>query len=208
MTPGFLLPLGMFFLGMDLGQQRDHTAIVVVERLGQSKLLVVRWVERIALGTPYVRVVERLKEIVRSGEFFGRVRVAVDGGSMGSPVMEMIGLAGLGCDVAAVVSTAGSKAKSGGLRGIGSWYTVPKKDLLGEVLVRLEKRELRFAKDLPELGNLLKELKDMQMTVSAKDSVRMGADGSGQHDDLVIALALACWRASGGEFGEKNYPIF
>jgi hypothetical protein len=25
--------------------------------------------------------------------------------------------------------------------------------------------------------------------------VRMGADGAGEHDDLAIALALACWKA-------------
>ena len=25
--------------------------------------------------------------------------------------------------------------------------------------------------------------------------LRIGADGSGEHDDLAIALALACWRA-------------
>ena len=122
--------------------------------------------------------------------------------------MEMIGTAGLGCDVAAVVSTAGQKAKSGGLRGIGSWYTVPKKELLAEVLVRLEKKELRFAKGLPELGNLLKELKDMQVTVSGKGAVKMGAEGAGQHDDLVIALALACWRAGQKGIGGHEGPLF
>ncbi len=25
--------------------------------------------------------------------------------------------------------------------------------------------------------------------------MRVGAEGCGQHDDLVIALALACWKA-------------
>jgi hypothetical protein len=27
------------------------------------------------------------------------------------------------------------------------------------------------------------------------EEIRMGAEGSREHDDLVIALALACWRA-------------
>jgi hypothetical protein len=31
--------------------------------------------------------------------------------------------------------------------------------------------------------------------------VRLGADGCGEHDDLVIALALACWRAKRGQIG-------
>ena len=192
---------------MDLGQRQDHSAIVVVEQVELSKVLVVRSAERVPLGTPYTQVVERLREIVQNRDLLGRVRVAVDGGSIGSPVMEMIGLAGLGCVVSAVVSTAGAKARAGGLRGIGSWYTVPKRDLLGEVLVRLERRELRFCKDLPELGNLLKELKGMQVSVSGRGGVRMGADGAGQHDDLVIALALACWQAGQAKVGEKQFQL-
>jgi hypothetical protein len=38
--------------------------------------------------------------------------------------------------------------------------------------------------------------------------VRMGADGYGEHDDLVIALALACWRARRREvvFGTQRLP--
>jgi hypothetical protein len=35
------------------------------------------------------------------------------------------------------------------------------------------------------------------MSIGDSGRVRMGAEGSGSHDDLVIALALACWRAKG-----------
>ena len=36
--------------------------------------------------------------------------------------------------------------------------------------------------------------------------VRMGADGPGEHDDLVMAVALACWRAKRKEnsFGTRR----
>src|SRR5262249_40276814 len=52
-----------FVLGLDLGQARDHTALVVVERRtgpdparpGQrAQLFDVRHVQRLQLGTPYV----------------------------------------------------------------------------------------------------------------------------------------------------------
>jgi len=38
----------------------------------------------------------------------------------------------------------------------------------------------------------------MRMEVSAAGRARMGAEGARQHDDLVIAMALACWRAAQG----------
>jgi hypothetical protein len=42
----------------------------------------------------------------------------------------------------------------------------------------------------------VRELIDVRVTAGlGLGKVRIGADGNGQHDDLVIALALACWRA-------------
>jgi hypothetical protein len=58
----------------------------------------------------------------------------------------------------------------------------------------LEKGELKIARRLKETGALVRELMDMQATMGGNGRVRMGADGYGQHDDLVIALALACWK--------------
>jgi hypothetical protein len=38
-------------------------------------------------------------------------------------------------------------------------------------------------------------LLNMRITLAGNGRVRLGADGFGEHDDLVIAVALACWRA-------------
>ncbi len=48
---------------------------------------------------------------------------------------------------------------------------------------------------------LLREFTDFRSTTSPSGNVRLGADGSGEHDDLVIAIALACWRAQRREAG-------
>ena len=48
----------MFYLGLDLGQRRDHSAIAVIEK--RNALMLVRHLERVALGTPYPAVVERV----------------------------------------------------------------------------------------------------------------------------------------------------
>jgi hypothetical protein len=62
----------MFYIGLDLGKRQDPAAVAVVERIDRGRpyqtavfhRLGVRRVERMALGTPYPRVVERVREIV------------------------------------------------------------------------------------------------------------------------------------------------
>jgi hypothetical protein len=60
----------------------------------------------------------------------------------------------------------------------------------------LEGGELRIARRMRETGALVRELGEVRMAAGRRaGSVRIGADGYGEHDDLAIALALACWRA-------------
>jgi hypothetical protein len=62
---------------------------------------------------------------------------------------------------------------------------------------------------LKELGSLVRELVDVRMTSGlGTGRVRIGADGYGEHDDLVIALALACWRAQRRGNGERGQRLF
>jgi hypothetical protein len=75
---------------------------------------------------------------------------------------------------------------------------------MAEVQVLLETGKLKTGK-LKETGRLVKELVDVRMSMSGAGRVRMGAEGYGEHDDLVIALALACWRAKGRQqIGERS----
>jgi hypothetical protein len=103
-----------------------------------------------------------------------------------------------------VVISGGEKATSGG----GNTWSVPKRDLLTGVQVLLERGELKIAAGLREAGTLVRELTDVRMTPGNRGGVRMGADGFGEHDDLVIALALACWRAKRpmNGFGTRRLP--
>jgi len=189
----------VFFVGLDLGQKRDHTAVVVVERIENRRAfmgteferLVVRYAERLALGMPYPQVVERVREIVRAEElFYGRSSLTVDATGVGAPVVDMLNAARLACPVKAVTITGGERA---------SGDCVPKRDLMAELLVLLETRKLSIGK-LKEGARLVRELSDVRMRVSASGHARLGAEGSGEHDDLVIALALACWSAKGREY--------
>ena len=121
----------MFYIGVDLGQKRDHTAIVVVEKLEAHRPwnsveflgLRVRLAERIALGTPYTAVVERVRRT------------------------------GMGCEISAISITGSGKPVLS-----GNVWNVPKVDLWGALAVVLERDEIKFAHDLPTIGALTKEL--------------------------------------------------
>jgi len=67
-------------------------------------------------------------------------------------------------------------------RGSGERWQVPRKDLLAGLEVLLETGELRISKRLVEAGRLVKEL----------TSIRFGRGESGEHDDLTMAVWLAC----------------
>jgi hypothetical protein len=71
----------MFYVGLDLGQRHDPTAIAVVEKITNHML--VRHLERVPLGTPYPGVVERVREITRNRQMAENCALAVDGTGMG-----------------------------------------------------------------------------------------------------------------------------
>ena len=91
-----------------------------------------------------------------------------------------------GVDVLAVSITSGKKTRYVD----GSWR-VPKKELIRGVVVALENGGLRIAAGLPYTDALKAELAAFQATFTDKGVAVFG--GKREHDDLVIAIALAVW---------------
>src|SRR6185312_4085667 len=183
----------MFYIGVDLGKLQDHSALGVIERperLEENQwriynalaplpmVLHVRQIERVPLGTPYPRVVEKIWGMARSRAMAGQCVVVVDATGVGTPVIDMLRAADLGCELTAVTITGGERPRSGSGR-----VSVPKKDLIASLQLSLEKRELKIARGMSEVRTLVRELMDV------------GTGRPREHDDLVMALALACWRA-------------
>jgi hypothetical protein len=200
-----LKEIPVFCVGLDLGQRRDYTAIAIVERRykddEQRTLhnLALRRIERVPLGTSYPQVVERVRAIVQHPVLRGKCSLTVDATGVGNPVVDMLGAARLGCDINAVTITGAERGQQNSNSGLGSGgitrWSVPKRDLIAGLEVLLERGELRIARRLKDVGSLIKELMDMRSSTSATGKIRIGAEAHGEHDDLVIALALACWRA-------------
>jgi len=184
------------YIGVDLGQRVDHSTIAVVERQERTvaylppefECLWVRYLERLPLGTPYADVVERIREIVQQPKLGSRKKLVVDATGVGGPVVELLRDARLECPLTAVTLTGGGLAHGDGIR-----WNVPKKDVLTSVLLLLEQGKLKIAGNLRETPRLFQELTQVDLRFRPGGRIQMAADGAGEHDDLVMAVALACW---------------
>src|SRR5580704_8446364 len=140
----------MFFVGLDLGQKRDFSAVAVVERVARNLAWIspefrhfqVRYLERMPLGTAYVRVVNRVSEIMQHPALDGG-RLVVDATGVGAPVVEMLRGVRPACRVTAVTITSGEQA-----HGRGEEWHVPKKDLMAGLEILLEEGQLRIPRKL------------------------------------------------------------
>ena len=77
----------------------------------------------------------------------------------------------------------------------GIWR-VPKRDLITGLLVLFQRGEIEICGHLPESETLAAELANMRIKVSLSGQDTYATWREGQHDDLVLAAALACWHAT------------
>jgi len=192
-----------YFVGVDLGQSRDYTAIAVVERVesagewsaatftyARAVVQRLRFLERVELGTPYPEVVERVVKVTRSSALAGRCHLIVDGTGVGRPVVDLLRVAKPGCLVMPAVITSGQRESL-----CDGYYGIPKRDLIVGLQVLLQQGNLHIAGGLKYGPALAAEMAAMEVRVSSAGREQFGAWREGTHDDLVFAVALACWAA-------------
>jgi len=188
-----------FFVGIDLGQSQDYTALSILERLKNDKEYVyhVRHLERIR-GTPYPAIVEKTARMMQSERLKGQASLVVDQTGVGAPVVDLFEQAGL--KPVGVLIHGGDKASNEG----ESWR-VPKRDLVGVLQVLLQTGRLKVASRL-KLGPVLsQEMLNFKVKIdpmTAHDSYSAWQEED--HDDLVLSVALAAWY---GGCGPKETPI-
>ena len=215
----------MYYLGLDLGQMQDYTALTVLQRIkpepppAQPEPAIrgrqsvggpfatirsaprpvsaptdgyhLRHVERLPLGTSYTAVAERVLAVQRSGPLASADTVVVaDTTGVGLPVFEMLKGAG-------VTGLRGVTIHSGdAVSRDGAIHRVPKRDLVSTLQVLFQSGRLQIADGLAEGAILRHELQSFK----AKINIATGHDSyeawrEGDHDDLVLSLAMACWYA-------------
>jgi hypothetical protein len=185
-----------FYIGLDLGQAQDYTAIAVVEKkeLPKPAEYHVRHLERPKLGTPYPAIVDRVKQLMASSSLQNKTALVVDATGVGAPVVDMFRKAGL-APVAITITGGNTVSRE------ASGYHVPKRDLVTTLQVLFQSGRLKVAGSLPEARTLVNELLNFKVKINVKtahDSYEAWREGI--HDDLVLAVSLACW------YGEKQPP--
>jgi hypothetical protein len=70
---------------------------------------------------------------------------------------------------------------------------VPKKELIGTLQLLLQTRRLQVARTLTDAAVLIKELENYRIKVTTARQETFESWREGQHDDLVLAVALAAW---------------
>lgn len=172
-----------FLIGVDLGQARDYTAIVVIQAFDHKgkREYDLRHLERPELGTPYPAVVERIAEVVTDKKLGKEVSLVVDATGVGRPVVDMMRERGLRPFPVTITASTTEGDR------------VAKRDLVSTLQVVLQTGRLKIAHGLPLAPVLVKELVNFKAKISAEGRDTYEAWREEVHDDLVLAAALALW---------------
>lgn len=183
------------FIGVDLAQVSDYTAIAVVEQHGKQKDAVyhVRHLERIERGTSYPLVVARVAALARHPSLADRSTLAVDQTGVGRAVVDLLRAEQLKPLLMAITITGGDVVVREGLE-----FHTPKRDLVAVVQVLLQTQRLKIAPALPAAELLQAELEAFQVKLSPAGHDSYGSWREGTHDDLILAVAMAVWVAEHG----------
>jgi hypothetical protein len=216
-----------YIAGLDLGQAQDFTALAVLERaepagepgvsngcMGRTvtipagpprrqapepkreRTYAVRHLERFGLGTSYPAVVERVVKLFAEPPLAG-CTLAVDMTGVGRAVVDMLVKARPKANVKPITITAGRAVVPDG----AGWH-VAKKELVGVLQVLLQSRRLQVAKQLANAAALVKELESFRVKITTSANETFESWREHDHDDLVLAVALAAWV---GEHGMKQF---
>lgn len=220
---------GELYLGLDLGQAADFSALVVIEQFehaarvpfyrGPEQMLdeaagiypevqreyryhLVR-LERYPLHTPYPAIVRDVAAICRDPAVDGRRTLIVDGTGVGRPVVDLLRDAHL-----APVATTVHGGEQTQYDELERSWRVPKRVLVSTARVLLQAGRLKFPRPQAMKGVdlLVDELTKYQVKISDTAHDSYGAWREGQHDDLVFGLCLACWWAE-RQAGHEDPPV-
>ena len=175
--------LPTYLVGLDIGQRDDFTALAVLQEDEDEGLALVA-LERVRYK-PYPEIAQLVADTV--GEMVNPT-VLVDVTGVGRPVTDQ--LTSLRVPHTRVNIHGGDTV---GQLDDGT-LSVPKRDLIAALVVGFESKTLRIARGLRHIEHLEREAANFQMKLSASGHDTYNAR-SGEHDDLLLAVALPVWHA-------------
>jgi hypothetical protein len=145
-----------------------------------------RALKRWPLGTSYTIIVDEVAALVVRLPLANPALV-VDATGVGRPVVDMFREASVAARLLPVTITGGQNE---------TWHDgvsrVAKTVLISTLLVVLQQRRLQVCQAIPEVRTLIRELQNYRLKITAAMNETFNAR-EGEHDDLILALALAAW---------------
>ncbi len=190
-----------FIVGVDLGQAADYTALAVVQG-GEEGELRLRHLERYRLRTPYPEQADAVAALVRDERLVVKHRNPWDPVPHLEPPELVVDATGVGRAVTDLLKERGLRFKAVTITGgdtvnpVRGGYRVPKRDLVAALEVPFHAGALKVAEGLELWPALREELLNFRRKINLKtahDSYEHWRETD--HDDLVLATALACWWA-------------
>jgi hypothetical protein len=190
-------PFVTYVAGLDLGQMADYTAFAGLRRTEDASgvrldlLSLHRW----DLGTSYPTIVDQVSRWMTRPPY-DEAPLAVDRTGVGAPVVDMFRAVGT-LQVVPVHISAGQTSHKTPDHG----WNVPKKDLVASLQTLLSRGRLGIVGRLKLAKTLTAELKKFSAKITPAGNETYSSWRERDHDDLVLAVALACWASehcSGG----------
>jgi hypothetical protein len=192
------------FVGMDIGQARNYTALATLERrwvaatveefiASAGKAYTGYWdyrvtkLERIELGTSYVDIAHWVKDYLDSIYYPCHKHLVMDATGVGTAVRDLFRDMKLKANLVAVTLTASNAAGwRPAAHGLG--VSTSRTEVLTKLVTTMEQRIFAIDKKCRFRDVLFQELVNMQMSGKPAEG-----GSSGGQDDLAFALALAVW---------------
>src|SRR6516164_10106582 len=154
--------------------------------------------ERLPLGTTYPAIVAHVGRLLT--KLAGHPELVIDFTGVGRPVFDMFVYSGI-YPTGVVITGGMTETRDGRI------CSVPKLNLVSRLQALLHEARLKIQRELDAAETLVRELQDFRMEFTPAGHMTFNAR-SGKHDDLVLALAIAVWRAHGGGTVGSEYYRF
>jgi len=151
--------------------------------------------ERVPLGTPYPGIVARVGRLL--DKLPAGTELVIDLTGVGRPVFDMFVYSGIS-PLGVLITAGASETRDGPICG------VPKLTLVSRLQALLHEGRLKILRELADAETLVRELQDFRVEFTAAGHLTFNAR-TGKHDDLVLALAIAVWRAHGGGMAQYGH---
>jgi len=186
-----------WFLGLDLAQRQDFTALAALNliwRKTDRNRVTWEWnrepdlslctLDRYAQGDSYLSYcfqVERRIDQIRANEPNATIHLVIDAAGPGAPIVDEFKRAGLKIHINPVTMTGGHEVTANKHGG----ENVPRRMLITKLILLLEHGSLKAVPGIPNLEEFQNEMLNLRANDTATSTT----------DDLVVATSLATWHA-------------